>query len=72
MYIMLLKLFYSSLSAVAAGTFNWPMSGHLQNKDELLQNTLSKCPGEMRPGGFYGQQIFWNWHPGAKLLLPGQ
>ena len=37
MYIILLKVYCSSFSAVAVGMFNWPMIDLLQNKDELLK-----------------------------------
>ena len=45
---------------------------HLIKKIDKRINTLSKCPGEMCPGGFPGQYIFWNCDPGPKLRLPGQ
>ena len=37
MYIMLLKVYCSSFSAAAVGTFNWPMIGIFQNKNESLE-----------------------------------
>ena len=46
MYITLLKVYYFfSFSAIAAGTFNWPMFDLLRNKDELLEWTVPafKC-----------------------------
>ena len=45
MYIMLLKVFSSSFSAVAACTLNWLMVHLSKNKDELLDATAPavKC-----------------------------
>ena len=37
MYIMLLKVYFSLFSAVAAGTFDWAIIDLLKNKDESLE-----------------------------------
>ena len=39
---------------------------------ETLFYTLSKCPGEMHPGVFPGQEIGCNFLPGSKLCLLDQ
>ena len=36
------------------------------------KHILSKCPGDMQPGGFPGQQSCWNCFPSLKLWFPGQ
>ena len=45
MYIILLKVYCSWYSAVAVGTFNWPMIDLLQNNNESLEWAVSafKC-----------------------------
>ena len=50
MYIVLLKVYCSSFSAVAAGTFNWPMIDRLRNKDQSPEQTppAFKCDQEKR------------------------
>ena len=52
MYIMLLELYCSSFSAVAAGTCDWPVTNFLGNKDELLEWTVPgfKCDQKKRKG----------------------
>ena len=52
MYIMLLKMYWSSFSAVAAGTFNLSMIDLLRNKDESLKWTVPafKCDQLKRKG----------------------
>ena len=37
---MLLKLYCSLFSAIAVGTFDWPMIDILQNKDEQFEWTV--------------------------------
>ena len=41
--IILLKVYCSSLSAVAAGTFDWPMIDILRNKDESWTVPVFNC-----------------------------
>ena len=43
MYIMLLRVYWSSFSAVAAGTFDWPMIDILRNKDESWTVPVFNC-----------------------------
>ena len=52
MYIMLLKMYCSSFSAVAASTFNWPMIEFIQNKVEMNDWTAPalKCDQQNRKG----------------------
>ena len=47
-----MKVCCSSFSAIAAGTFNWPMIDLLQNKDELLEWIVPafKCDQQKRMG----------------------
>ena len=47
---MLLKLYCSSFSAVAAGTFNWPMIDILPNKDESLEWTVPSFRCDQQKG----------------------
>ena len=61
MYIMLLKVYCSSFSAVAASSFNWPMIDLLRNKDEMLEWTIPafKCDQEKRKG--YTESTVWKF-----------
>ena len=50
---------FSSLSAVSAVTFNWPMIDLLRNKDELTEWAVSafKCDQQKGKGNMENQSI---------------
>ena len=61
MYIMLLKVYCPSFSAVSSGTFDWPMINILRNKDESLERTVPafKCGQYKRKGNM--ESIVWKF-----------